>query len=153
MDSPESQTKAVGRVGLIACGRAGCFSVDVDQSLSGPDKWYVQIDGPSFWLYFQVDDPQAIADLLAFIEQGSIAAGAGPAAKRIGGELTIGHFGPLPVSFIWDEETVPRIAILIDAGECTSRMTLWGDDLRDLTSALRQVRDELRSEGFLTEDA
>jgi hypothetical protein len=34
-------------IGLLANGSSGAWRVDVDESISGPERWFLQIEGPS----------------------------------------------------------------------------------------------------------
>ena len=58
--------------------------------------------------------------------------------------LTLGRFGPAPVSLRWDNEDFARVYLVIgpEAGS-TLFWSLAGEDIPAFTEALRQVVDDL----------
>jgi hypothetical protein len=140
-------------VGLVANGSAGAWDVAVDESLAGPEKWYLQIEGPSYYLYFSIRDPQAVDSILAFLDEHQTTSRTIDRHRpaTLDGNMEAGCFdGATTVRLLWDEDDSGRLVILVSGGgECTARSTISGGDVRDFTEALRQMRDELRETGLL----
>src|SRR5688572_17469626 len=49
--NPEQDSAAVG---LLAYGSAGAWEVSIDESTTGEEKWFAQVEGPSVYLYFAI---------------------------------------------------------------------------------------------------
>ena len=41
------------RLGLMAFGRSNNWELSIDESTEGEDRWFVQLEGPSAYLYFE----------------------------------------------------------------------------------------------------
>lgn len=156
MDSTHLKSNAVAvqdktEVGSVANGSAGSWDVGLDESLDGPQRWFLQLEGPSIYLYFEIENPQVVDAVLCFLEQFVESAKLANSSLAQNGELQISSIDRTRISLIGDDEGDQRIFILIEnAADCVSRFTLASDDLRHLKDALRQVRDELCHEGLLT---
>jgi len=148
-------------VGLAALGRAGAWDVALDETVvalgetfEGPQRWFVQIEGPAFYIYFEIHHPRIIDESVTFLNRhlcpdNSSQGSASPPDR--GDELELSHFGDSVVSLIWDSESNQRCFILIrGTGEFRARLCIERSDLQELTDALEQMRDELSEEGVLT---
>lgn len=150
--SSKSAGAAIAAVGLIANGSAGSWDVNVDQTVSGVEKWFLQLDGPSFGLYLLIPGPPIVETVLTFLARHRAAPThvSGSQAVQQNVEIDIGSFAGSSVRFLWDEEGEGRLVILISGTEtCRCRLTATPSDVRDLTEAFRQARDELADDGFL----
>jgi hypothetical protein len=139
-----SKTDTKTSFGLVANGAAGAWHVDVDETLSGKHKWFLQIEGPAVYLNFQIEGPDAVDRLLTFIElRLAESSSAAP------GELRVGQFGQTPVVFIWDPEGAGRGVVLIAGrGGSKMRVEMPHDDVDHFATALRQVRADLCAAGL-----
>ncbi len=144
-----SSTVAKESFGLVANGCAGPWSVDVDETLAGEHKWFLQVEGPTVYVYFQIDGPDVVDRWLRFAE--SHLQINTHADNHVAGsmELKIGHFGQTPVSFLWDPEGVGR-GVLLVSGKGTSklRIEMQRDDVERVVNALHQVRADLCADGL-----
>jgi hypothetical protein len=53
-----SSETAGENLGLLANGSSGSWEVSIDESVSGTERWFAQIEGPSLWLYFEIPSPE-----------------------------------------------------------------------------------------------
>ena len=137
-----SPDENVSRIGLMANGRAGGWDVSVDETTSGPDKWFLQIEGPSVYLYFEIASLGAISALLKFLESPE----ALPTERP--GKIEVGTFNEIPVVLLRDDEFPDRYFFCVGReGRATLRISVVGDSLLALPTAIRQVADGLKSEG------
>jgi hypothetical protein len=156
-DSTEVHLRPAGAtnapVGLIANGSAGSWDVAVDQTVAGYERWFLQLDSPSFDVYVLIQGPHIVENVLTFLErhQAPLAHVAGSQALQHDVEIDVGSFDGSLVRFLWDEEGEGRLVIVISATDhCTLRYTASASDVRDLTEAFRQIRDDLAEEGLET---
>ena len=54
-------------LGLAAIGRCGCWEVAIDETNSGAQKWFSQIEGQHIYLNFEVRSPRIIDEMLEFL--------------------------------------------------------------------------------------
>jgi hypothetical protein len=129
-------------VGLMAIGSCGSWEVAIDQSAAGRDRWFAQIDGPSVYLYFEIQSPNIIHQATTFFTQGTPGRN-GPHAAR-GKMLTLGTSKSAPVNLIRDDEFTDRYFLVVEpkSGPLV-RLTVAGDDLAHLIGALRQAIEDL----------
>src|SRR5436305_11578214 len=52
---------------LVANGLAGSWEISVDETTDGPQRWYLQIDGPMCYLNFRIADPIVVRASLDFL--------------------------------------------------------------------------------------
>jgi hypothetical protein len=141
-------------VGLMAIASSGSWDLSVDQSvddsetINSPEKWFAQFEGPSFYLYFQIEGPHIVHEALNFLETRKSEKGKRRKAscERCINEFQIGHFSNIPVTLIWDEEGAGRLDFFLgDGGNCM-RSTIAGGQLNKFTSALRRLSESLKAE-------
>lgn len=137
---PDSQA-----FGLVASGISGDWEVSIDETLSGPRKLFLQIDGPSCYLELRVTRRGVIEGVLGYLDShlGAGDGSTGNCASAIEDEIELGCSCGNRVSLIWDTETNERCFILV-AGEdgFHVRFTLLRDDLVQIVDAFRQVASE-----------
>lgn len=132
---------------LVANGSAGSWDVALDEALSGTQRWFFQIDGPSCYLYVQVKHPRVIETVLEFLTGDSRDGSKLSAGQN---ELAVSDSGGNSVRFLRDDEFDGRCIILVTGkNEFCTRIILAREDVQAVTAALRQVRDELCAEGVL----
>src|SRR5882724_6852406 len=85
--------------GLTAIGSAGGWEVAIDETTSGTQRWFAQIEGPSVYLNFEVSSPHVIETILEFLTEQTTAEKASqdfPARRR--GEIVISKRAKEPVT-------------------------------------------------------
>lgn len=147
-NTPRAAAKHNG-FGLVANGSAGAWRVDIDETLSGAQRWFAQIEGPACYLYFEIDHPLAVVKMARFLGENVHQENGSHDQKR---ELKLGNSSGHTVEFLWDREPGDRCFILLRGdNEFCVRVTLLHDDLEALVSALEQVRESLREEGLVAQ--
>ncbi len=120
-------------VGLLASGASQGWDIQVDASLDEPEKCFVQIEGPSAYIYFELQSRSAIKDAVVLLDS--------PKAAM---PVRIGSFLGASVSLVADQEYADRYFLTISqAANATVRFTFAGKSLTGFRTALQQVRDDL----------
>ena len=125
-------------VGLLANGSSRSWEVSVDESLAGSDRWFVQIEGPFVYLYFEIPSLAVIGKTLKFLS-------ARPAVRSQAKDtLEIGMKGSAPVTLMRDDEHSDRFFLVMGC-ETTSmvRLSITAADLPGISEALEQVEADL----------
>lgn len=157
-------------LGLTAIGSAGCWEVAIDETTSGTtQKWFAQIEGPSVYLYFAVQSPRVIDEMLDFLTKqpteeklsktsiakellSGLAAGkrttdvkgSKSSTFQRNGEIVIGNSKEETVTIVRDEEFTDRYFLVAETKKkMVVRVTIGGTDLKSLVIALRQVKEDL----------
>jgi hypothetical protein len=124
-------------IGLLANGTSGQWTVDVDESISESDRWFLQIEGPSVYFYFEIPSLSTIDDLSRFLDSRR-----NPAKFDM---LAIGKNKGIPVQLLRDDEFDDRYFLAIGSADTPLvRYSLAGDDLNSVAIALEQAREDLR---------
>ncbi|MBI1903748.1 MAG: hypothetical protein HYS13_21810 [Planctomycetia bacterium] len=135
---------------LVANGVSGQWEIALDETVEGAQRWFAQIDGPLCYVYFQIQQPRVIEDMLLFLQRHLSAPTDKERSTGQADQMELGPNGGNSVTLLWDGETNDRCFILIRGkGEFRARLCLAGTDLNDVVHALHQVRDELCEEGVL----
>jgi hypothetical protein len=137
-------TRKKAAIGLTAIGSSGPWEIAIDQTVSGPDRWFAQIEGPSVYLRFEIPSletiDQAISLLASHGKTGSNAAGVHD------GTLAVGSNRSMRVSLLRDDEFSDRYFLVIEPKSgLVVRFTLAGDDLTHIVDALCQAKEDLES--------
>jgi hypothetical protein len=135
---------------LVASASAGPWRVLIDETHSGPEKWFVQLHGPSVYFSFEISSPKTIDTLVHFLEQ---SAESNPSSSRnkSNSSLLVSTPSEVPVTVIRDDEYADRCFLVLGAeAGVIVRYTFAGVDLANLTEALRKTKNELKSEGLLS---
>ena len=64
-DRSQEVTKGFG---LLAIGSSRGWDVSIDESVGGEQRWYAQIEGPSFSLYFQLLEAGIVRKVIDFLD-------------------------------------------------------------------------------------
>ena len=139
-DSHDDQGPNDEGLGLAAIGSSRQWTVAVDETTSGRQKWFMQIESPVIYLYFEIESPSVVAEMLRFLETSH------PQRGHTGCPLRVGTIGRNPVTLIRDDEQRIRCFVAIGSAKSCVRLTLDGDGLEMLVNSLRQVKQELDSE-------
>jgi hypothetical protein len=121
--------------GLLACGSAGAWDISIDETVTGPDRWFANIQGPSVNLQFEIASPSMIARALRFLD------------KTAGRSLRVGTADRWPVTLVWDDEFADRCFLIVGSTDRPAvRLTLNGQELAKIKIALRQAGEDLKPE-------
>ena len=141
-------------LGLLANGSSGSWEVSIDESVSGAERSFAQIEGPSLWLYFEIPSPDIIPKIIQFLlppgtkreEMPSCSSGSG------GKLLDISEPEETPVSLVRDDEYKDRCFIVVGRSDSPIvRFSVAGEDLNNLVEALRQVEEDIHPSASLEE--
>ena len=134
--------------GLLANGVSGAWSIDVDETMSGPDRWFLRIEGPAAYFSFEIPSLDIVERLGEFLAARPAQNGR-PTGPDSGSdwELTIGTDPRTPVHLLRDDEFVDRFFLLVGGTDAWCvRYTLVAEDVKCLVTALSQVREDLPTE-------
>jgi hypothetical protein len=96
-------------IGLLANGYSGPWEIAIDETTTGPVRWFAQIEGPSVAFYFEIPSIDIVTKMLAFLESQPGATKAAPAhSGGPNGSLAIGNDKKTPVSLVKDDEYPDR---------------------------------------------
>src|SRR5687768_16465842 len=96
-----------GNLGLTAIGSDGDWEVAIDETTSGAQQWFAQIEGRSCYLYFPVRSPLLLGEMIQFLMTKPTTNGSGTPAPR-SRELSIGKNADQSVSLLRDDEFSDR---------------------------------------------
>src|SRR5258708_2597955 len=118
MKSKKNQRTDVDQcqVGLAALGVAGAWEVAIDEAVEGTQRWFAQIEGPAFYIYFQIQHPRVIDEMVTFLKRHLCpdkCLQRSASAPDSGADLELSHFGESAVSLIWDSETHQRFIVIM----------------------------------------
>ena len=134
--------RAHGKIGLLANGACGRWSVAIDKTISGKDRWFAQLDGPSIYVYFEISSPRIVDDAMAYLDSSHVNA---EPVGRIG-RLSIGGDKDIPVSLVWDDEFADRVFLVVGPDSAPIvQYTISGADISEIVDALRQVKEDLEN--------
>jgi hypothetical protein len=135
-----------GGLGLMANGSSGGWEVAVDETTSGPDRWFVQIEGPTTYCYFEIPSPGMVCKALEFLGGHGDPENlhAGPSDKNR--SLVIGKHPKTPVILVRDDEYADRYFLVIGPKAALVWLSIAGKDLKDLTEALRQAVEDIEDD-------
>ena len=131
-------------IGLLACGSSGRWAIDIDETNSGRDRWFAQIEGPSIYLYFEIPSLEIVDQAIRFLTecQGKGGRNAVPIARN--SSLSLGIDALTRVNLIRDDEFTDRYFLVIESKSGSHvRFTVTGDDLKNVTEALRQAKEDI----------
>ena len=135
----------VDETGLAAIGSSGRWEIALDETISGTQRWFAQIEGPLVYLYFKVSSPQVIAQAIQFLTERPVSA-----ARRVdsGAEenetLVLGKDKGMALMLVRDKEFSDRYSLVIGtAATSMIRLSLTGQDVADVVESLRQANEDL----------
>jgi len=145
-NSQRSRNNDHETLGLTAIGSAAGWEVAIDETTSGSsEKWFAQIEGPSVYLYFEVQAPQVIDRILGFLtEQTTPGERLQSLQDQGNGEIVLGTSKKEPVTLVRDDEFRDRYFLIVETeSRLLIRVTIAGTDLKSLVSALKQAKEDL----------
>ena len=129
-------------VGLLAFGASGRWEVAIDETLSGPSRYFAQIEGPSVYLYFELATVKTIDEAIDFFSAHATNARSQPFDKL--GKLSIAKKSDPQISLIKDDEYDDRYFLTIEAKSGLHvQFTIVGEDLSHIVNALEDAKDDL----------
>lgn len=134
--------------GLMANGSSGGWEVAVDETTKGPERWFLQLEGPSVYFSFEIPSPEMISQALDFLEGRSPPQGPRARSSAEDGSFVLGQHRQTPVVLVRDDEYKDRYFLVIgQEADVVVRFTIAGQDLKDITEGLRQTTEDLGEEG------
>jgi hypothetical protein len=135
-------------VGLLALGASGPWEVAIDETLTGPARYFAQIEGPSVCLYFSLATGKAnkaIEEALDFFVH-SRNSGAKAFADS-GATLSLAKNADTKISLTRDDESDDRYFLVIEAKSgLRIQLTVADDDLNHIVNALQDAKDDLEND-------
>ena len=131
-------------VGLLAIGSSGPWEIAIDQTTSGPERWFAQIDGPSVYLNFEIPSLEIIDQVIEFLmcSSGDTEKNAAPVARA--GTLALGTGKSTRIKLVRDDEFRDRYFLVIEPKDgAVVRFTVADNDLAHVIDALRQVKQDI----------
>jgi hypothetical protein len=145
--SKQSRSRSTGQKGaiaLMAIGSSGPWEIAIDQTTSGPERWFVQIEGPSVCLYFEIPSLEIIDQVIEFLvcSSGDIEKNAAPTTGN--DTIALESSKSTQVKLVRDDEFNDRYFLVIEPKDgVLVRFTVTNDDLTHVVAALRQAKEDL----------
>src|SRR5262249_27555817 len=100
--------------GLLANGSSGPWEIAIDETTSGADRWYAQIDGPSVSFYFEIPSVDIVGEMIRFFERASaVNMELSPGSAERNENLVVGKDKNTPVTLVKDDEYPDRFFLVI----------------------------------------
>src|SRR2546430_155443 len=91
--------------GLLASGSSGAWEIDIDEALSGPERWRAQIEGPSLTLDFEIPSLDVVDKMVRLLATPSAKSKrTSNGAPGPSGTLVLGGNDHTPVRLLKDDE-------------------------------------------------
>ncbi len=142
--NPMSFQAGEENVGLLANGSSGPWEFSVDETISGNERWFAQIEGPSVYISLEIPSPDIVSQAVRFLapphdkERELIASAGG------NGWLSISKSPGIPVFLVRDDEYEDRCFIVVGHDDSlVVRYSFAGDDLENLVEAMRQAYQDI----------
>ena len=121
----------------MANGSSGRWEIAVDEQTSGADRWFLQIEGPPVYFYFEIPSLEVIPKMIRFLA---------PATGSVdrNGLLPLSKDKRSEVTIVRDDEYHDRFFLVV--GPMTNpivRFVIAGSDVTNIALALRQVNDDI----------
>jgi hypothetical protein len=127
-------------LGLLANGSAGRWDVSIDCTVSGVERWFAQIEGPSLYLYFELPSLSIISRAIRYLAPQAGRSQTAPGSSSTNGELLVSSKNELAVSLQRDDEFQDRCFVVVGPGDRpVVRYSLTGEDMREIAEALRRA--------------
>ena len=141
-----ASSKDDGGFDLVAYASSGKWNVWIDETPTGPERVFVQLEGPVAYFSFELSSIAVVDEIWRFLTEGNSSNGTGT-ADDAGRHLDIGGRKGMPVSLVCDGERGERF--ILKFGNHRSPVVhycLQNEELLDLTKALGKVRQELEED-------
>ena len=141
---PMSSESHDENLGLLANGSSGPWEVSVDETISGTERWFAQIEGPSVYVSFEIPSPDIVGEAVRFLATPHDERREPISSATGHGGLLISKSPGIPVSLVRDDEYEDRYFIIVGQGDSpVVRYSFAGEDLMDLVEALRQADQDM----------
>jgi hypothetical protein len=131
-------------IGLLAFGSSGPWEVSIDETLSGPERHFAQIEGPLVYLYFEIPTVELVADALDFL---AVQQDVRTKLLTKNGTLSIIKNADTQVLLVKDDEFNDRYFLVIESKSGpVVRFTITDADLSNITKALRHAKEDLEDD-------
>jgi hypothetical protein len=132
-----------GTMALSAIGSSGPWEITIDQTVSGRDRWFAQIEGPSVDLYFEIPSLKIIDKAIEFLSART-ESGRDAVCSALECASGLGTSRAAQIKLIRDDEFNDRFFLVIEGKRGPlARFTIAGDDLTHVIDALGQAKEEL----------
>jgi hypothetical protein len=136
----------IAKIGLLANGSSGSWEIAIDETISGKDRWFAQLEGPAISFYFEIPSPRIIDDTIDYLGPGCSSPQGNSQSANRNAPLRIGGDKRMPVSLVRDDEFADRIFLVVGSDSApVIRYTFSGPDISMMLEALRQVKEDLDS--------
>lgn len=134
--------------GLLAIGSSEPWEIAIDEALSGPDRWYAQIEGPTVTFYFEIPSLEIVSKMARFLEPRLTATKkASNGSAKPTDSLVLGKDKKTTISLVKDNEYDNRFFLVVGSmGNPIVRFVIAGADVMKIREALRQVEEDLHDE-------
>ncbi len=125
-----------GSLGLTAVGRHGQWFVEVEETTSGPDRWFLELSGPNLALSAEVDSPAYLATVYNFLAR--------TRATTAYEHIAVGRIGRDVLAIRTDGETMDRYFLVIESnGGVALQYRLTPPDLDHVIAAWADALDDM----------
>jgi hypothetical protein len=134
--------------GLLASGRCGPWEIAIDETTSGTDRFFAEIEGPSVGFYFEIPSVDIVGKMARFLQPRSAATSRPPVASaEPNGSLVIGKDKKTPITLVRDDEYDDRFFLVVGPMDNpVVRFVIAGTDVTNIAKALEQVKEDLDDE-------
>jgi hypothetical protein len=134
--------------GLLANGSSGQWEVAIDETTTGANRWFAQLEGPAMSFYFEIPSVDIVAQMLQFLESSPAAKEQLPTRAGEGkGALVLSKDKKTPVTLVKDDEYGDRFFLVVGLMESpVVRFILAGTDAIQIADALKQVKEDLEED-------
>jgi hypothetical protein len=119
--------------GLTACGRSGETSIDLNESISGPEIYELEISKSNWYLRLRIANTKVVIELLEFFRNSNSQ------------EFHIGIFNGLQAYIFRDSEFKDRFFIAINGQSGAMQYTIAGEaEIKEFITTLEQTSRDLQ---------
>jgi len=140
-----------GSLDLVASGASGKWSVLIEETHTGPTKWFIQIEGPSIYFSFELLSINILDEVLLVLERPASAVlpvrPPGSQPKAANGRVLLGMNNRTRITLLRDDEYIDRCFLVTGSDSSpTVRYSISGTEFLKFIDALRQATEELKKE-------
>ncbi len=141
---PMSSGAHDAELGLLANGSSGVWEFSVDETTSGTERWFAQIEGPSVYVSFEIPSPTIVRQAVEFLVPPRNQKPASNSSPQNHDTLNLSKADGITVALVRDDEYEDRYFMVVGPGDSPIvRFTFAGEDLENLVKALRQVEQDI----------
>jgi hypothetical protein len=133
-------------IGLLASGSAGAWEVAVDQTTSGPERWFIHIEGPSASCSFEISSPEIVFQAAEYLKARHAPRRRHGGASCRSSSLLMGKRPKAPAILVRDDEYPDRFFLMVGPETALARLTIAGKDVNNLAEALHQAGQDVKDD-------